>query len=74
MALGLFVGLILALAVTDTVSGVDLTAVGWILTLVGVAVLALTAFTYNRARGAHSVTTTTHGDGSQSVSERRTDM
>jgi uncharacterized protein YacL len=68
------VGLILALTVTDRISGVDLTAVGWIMTLVGVAVLALTAFTNNRARGAHSVTTTTHNDGSQSVSERRTDI
>jgi uncharacterized protein YacL len=68
------VGLILALAVTDSISGVDLTAVGWIMTLVGVVILALTAFTYNRARGAHSVSTTTHSDGSQSVSERRTEV
>ena len=68
------VGLVLALAVTDRVSGVDLTAVGWIMTLVGVIVLALTAITWNRNRGAHSVTTTTHSDGSQSVSERRTDI
>jgi uncharacterized sodium:solute symporter family permease YidK len=68
------VGLVLALAVTDTVSGVDLTAVGWIMALVGLAVLALTAFTWNRHTGAHSLTTTTHADGSQSVSERRTDV
>jgi len=68
------VGLVLALAVTDTVSGVDLTAVGWIMALVGVAVLALTAMTWNRTRGAHTMTTTTHADGSQSVSERRTDV
>lgn len=68
------VGLVLALAVTDSVSGIDLTAVGWIMTLVGLAVLALTAFTWNRSGGAHSLTTTTHADGSQSVSERRTDV
>jgi uncharacterized sodium:solute symporter family permease YidK len=69
------VGLVLALAVTDTINGVDLTAVGWIMTLVGVATLALTAVTWNRTRGgAHSMTTTTHADGSQSVSERRTDI
>jgi hypothetical protein len=68
------VGLILALAVTDNISGVDLTAVGWIMTLVGVALLVLTAITYNRTRGAHTLTTTTHDDGSQSVSERRTDI
>jgi uncharacterized sodium:solute symporter family permease YidK len=68
------VGLILALAVTDTINGVDLTVVGWIMALVGIVVLVLTAITANRARGAHSITTTTHGDGSQSVSERRTDI
>jgi hypothetical protein len=68
------VGLILALAVTDTFSGVDLTAVGWIMTLVGVVVLALTAFTWGRRGGAHSVSRTTHADGSQSVSERRTEI
>ncbi len=37
-------------------------------------VLARTAFTYNRNPGAHSLTTTTHGDGSQTVSERRTEL
>jgi uncharacterized sodium:solute symporter family permease YidK len=66
------VGLILALAVTDTVNGIDLVAVGWIMTAVGVIVLALTAFTFNRARGARSVATTSHSDGTESVSERRT--
>jgi uncharacterized sodium:solute symporter family permease YidK len=68
------VGLVLALAVTDSVNGVDLTAVGWIMTLVGVVVLALTAFTFNRNRGAHSLSTTTHADGSQTVSDRRTEL
>jgi uncharacterized protein YacL len=68
------VGLVLALAVTDSISGVDLTAVGWIMTLVGVVILALTAFSLNRTRGAHSVATTTHSDGTQSVSERRTEI
>ncbi len=66
------VGLILALAVTDTVNGIDLVAVGWIMTAVGVVVLALTAFTFNRGRGARSVATTSHSDGTQTVSERRT--
>jgi len=68
------VGLVLALAVTDGISGVDVTAVGWIMTLVGVAVLVLTAVTVNRTRGAHSLSTTTHTDGSQTVSERRTEL
>jgi len=70
----LVVGLILALAVTDSVNGVDLTMVGWIMTVVGVVILALSAITNNRARGARSVSTTTHADGTQSVSERRTDV
>ncbi|MFN8189174.1 MAG: DUF6458 family protein [Nocardioidaceae bacterium] len=70
----LVVGLILALAVTDSINGVDLTMVGWIMALVGIVLLALTAITANRARGARSVSTTTHADGTQSVSERRTDV
>ena len=70
----LVVGLILALAVTDSINGVDLTMVGWIMALVGIVLLALTAITANRARGARSVRTTTHADGTQSVSERRTDV
>ncbi len=66
------VGLILALAVTDTVNGIDLVTVGWIMTAVGVVVLALTAFTFNRGRGARSVATPSHSDGTQTVSESRT--
>ena len=70
----LVVGLVLALAVTDQVSGVDLTTVGWIMAAVGLAVIALTAATLNRGRGARTVATTVHSDGTQSVSERRTDI
>lgn len=70
----LVVGLTLALAVTDRVNGVDLTMVGWIMTVVGIVILALSAITNNRARGARSMSTTTHADGTQSVSERRTDV
>jgi len=69
----LVVGLVLALAVEDRISGVDLTTVGWILTAVGALVLVLTAITMNRGRRARSVATTTHDDGSQTVHERRTD-
>ena len=50
--LGVFLlalGLILALAVTDSLNGVDLTMVGWILALAGLLVIALTAFQANRA-------------------------
>jgi hypothetical protein len=70
----LVVGLVLALAVTDSIQGVDLTMVGWIMAIVGALVIALTAATVNRARGTRSVATTTHSDGSQSVSERRTEI
>ena len=70
----LVVGLVLALAVTDQINGVDLTMVGWIMALVGAVVIVLTAVTWNRARGAHSVATTTHSDGTQTVSERRTEI
>jgi hypothetical protein len=67
----LAVGLILALAVTDTINGVDLTMVGWILAAVGALVIVLTAITWNRGRSGRNVTTTTHADGSQTVQEQR---
>ncbi len=70
----LVVGLVLALAVTDTVNGVDLTMVGWIMALVGLAVLVLSAVTMNAGRRTRSVATTVHPDGSQTVQERRTDI
>jgi hypothetical protein len=72
--LGIFllaVGLILALAVQDAVSGVDLTLVGWILALAGVLVIVLTAVTFNRGRSTRTVATTTHPDGSQTTTESR---
>ena len=70
----LAVGLILALAVTDSISGVDLTMVGWILALVGVLSLVLTAVTANRSRGVRTVETTQDGAGRHVVSERRTEI
>ncbi len=72
--LGVFLlalGLILALAVTDSLNGVDLTMVGWILTIAGLLVVVLTAAQANRGR--RTTATTTHADGSQTVSERRDD-
>ncbi len=54
----LVVGLILALAVDDAISGVDLTMVGWIMALGGILVLVLTAVTLNRRRAATASTTT----------------
>jgi hypothetical protein len=73
--LGVFLlalGLILALAVTDAISGVDLTMIGWILTAAGVLVILLTAVQMNRSRRTAAVTT--HADGSQTVTERRDDV
>ncbi len=69
--LGVFllaVGLILALAVTDSINGVDLTMVGWILAAAGVLCIVLVAATSASRRRATTVTT--HADGSRTVSER----
>jgi hypothetical protein len=68
----LAVGLVLALAVNATVSGIDINAVGWILAAVGVLVIVLTAITWTRGRGSRSVATVTHRDGTQTTEERRT--
>jgi hypothetical protein len=71
--LGVFLlalGLILALAVRDSISAVDLTMVGWILALAGVVVIALTALTMSRSRTARTVATTTHADGTQTTTEQ----
>ncbi len=65
------VGLILALAVTHHVNGVDLTVVGWILAAVGAAVIVLQAVTWNRGRASRSTATIVHRDGTQTVEERR---
>ncbi|QCW51970.1 MULTISPECIES: DUF6458 family protein [Nocardioides] len=67
----LVVGLVLALAVKDSVDAVDLVTVGWIMAAVGVAVIALTAITFSSSRRRKSVVATTHPDGSQTVQERR---
>ena len=72
--LGVFllaVGLILAFAVQDAISGVDLTMVGYILAGVGVLSIVVTAITLNRSRGASTVATTTHADGTQTTTERQ---
>lgn len=66
-------GLILALAVTDQINGVDLTTVGWILTGVGVLLLVLTAATTGR-RGARTTVTTTDSAGNQTVRESRSEF
>lgn len=70
----LVVGLVLALAVTDQVNGVDLTMVGWIMAAVGAVLIVLTAVSLNRGRSTRTSATTVHPDGSQTVQERRTDI
>ena len=67
----LAVGLILAFAVNDAVEGVNLYMAGLILAAVGFLAIVLTAMSTMRSRGAHSVATTTHADGSQTTTERR---
>lgn len=69
----LVIGLIFALAVNADAPGVDVQTLGWILALGGVVVIALTAFQANHRREARSVRATTHADGSQTVTERRTE-
>lgn len=70
----LALGLILALAVQDTISGVDLTTVGWILAAVGVLALVLTAVTLNRRNAAEVRSTTAHADGRHTVRETRSEI
>ncbi|MFC6288528.1 DUF6458 family protein [Nocardioides sp. GCM10027113] len=75
--LGVFLlalGLILAFAVQDAIAGVDLVMIGYILSAAGLLVIVLTAVQLNRGRQAASVARTTHPDGSQTVSERRTEQ
>jgi hypothetical protein len=72
--LGIFllaVGLILALAVQDTLNNVDLTMVGWILAAVGAVAIVLNAVSTTRGRGSRTVSTTTHADGSQTTTEQQ---
>jgi uncharacterized membrane protein len=69
----LVMGLVLALAVTDSVNGVDLTMVGWIMAAVGAVLIVVTAVTWNSGRRSRAVQTVTHPDGSQTVRENRTD-
>jgi uncharacterized protein YacL len=74
--LGVFllaVGLILAFAVQDAISAVDLTMVGYILCLAGVLVLVLTAVQLNARRRTTTTAVTTDAQGRQASTERRTE-
>jgi len=70
----LVVGLVLALAVQDTINEVDLTMVGWIMAAVGLGAIVLTAVTLNSSRRSRNVATTTHSDGTQTIRENRTEI
>jgi uncharacterized protein YacL len=67
----LVIGLVLALAVNASVSGIDIQTLGWILVLGGVVVLVLTAVQLNVRRRTTAARVTTHADGTQTSSERR---
>lgn len=74
--LGVFLtalGLILALAVNDMISAIDLTLIGWILALAGVLVIVLTAVQTNSKRQHTTHATTTHADGTQTTEQRTTE-
>jgi hypothetical protein len=73
--LGVFllaIGLIFALAVQDSIDAINLTLIGWILAGCGALVIVLVALQANRARGSATVATTTHADGTQTTTEKRT--
>jgi uncharacterized protein YacL len=70
----LVIGLIFALAVNVQLSGINIDMLGWILVLGGVIVIGLTAIQLNTRRRATAVRTTTHPDGSQTYTERRSEM
>lgn len=69
----LLIGLVLALAVDASVSGIDIQTLGWILVLGGVIVLVLTAVQLNMRRRSTAQRITTHADGTQTQTERRVD-
>ena len=64
----LAIGLILALAVQDSIDAIDLTMIGWILAGAGALVIVLTAVQLNARRRSTAVTR--HSDGSQTVREQ----
>lgn len=74
--LGVFllaVGLILAFAVQDMISAVDLTMIGYILCLAGALVIVLTAVQLNARRSTTATATSTDAQGRQATTERRTE-
>ncbi len=66
-------GLILALAISDRIEGIDLGLIGWILAGAGALVVVITAIQANARRSATTTATTTHPDGSQVTGQRTTE-
>ncbi len=74
--LGVFLlalGLILALAVQDSISAIDLTLIGWILCLAGVLVIAITAIQMNTRRRSTTTATTVDDQGRSATTQRSTE-
>ena len=69
----LVIGAVCAFAVTVFVPGVALTTVGWILMLAGVLVIVLSYVRDNQTRRGAAVRRTEHADGTETVTERRTE-
>ena len=69
----LVIGAICAFAVTIVVPGVALTTVGWILMLAGVLVIVLSYVRDHQARRTDHVARTEHVDGTETVTERRSE-
>lgn len=74
--LGVFllaVGLILAFAVQDMISAIDLTMIGYILCLAGILVIVITAVQTNTRRRTTTTATSTDAHGRSATTERHTE-
>ena len=74
--LGVFLlalGLILALAVQDSINAIDLTLIGWILCLAGILVIGITAIQTNTRRRSSTTATTVDDQGRSATTQRSTE-
>jgi hypothetical protein len=69
----LVIGAILTFALTIVVPGVALQTVGWIFMLAGVLVMVLSYVRDNQARRSARISRTQHADGTETVTERRSE-
>ncbi len=68
------VGLVLIYALEVEIPGVGQETLGWILVAAGAVLVVITAVQLNARRRSATSATTTHGDGSQTRQERRSDL